>query len=125
MRQNTRRTLIYYLNIKDSRQDIGKLADISLTGLLVFSEDESVSRDYKGTVTIESSSLPQLSSDLTMDIETRWLRRDKSTGLYYYGMEIMNKSPELEKDIKLLVKSIGFSDGLKKVHQGLFFPDFF
>jgi c-di-GMP-binding flagellar brake protein YcgR len=124
VRKKSRRTLIYYLNIKDSKKEIGKLADISLNGILMFSEDKLES-EYRGRIIIESSSSPKLAEDLVLTVENRWTRKDKSTGLYYHGMEIIDNSPELEKKISHLIDNIGFSDGMKKVRQGLFFPDFF
>ncbi|MDC7219017.1 MAG: hypothetical protein PQJ59_03690 [Spirochaetales bacterium] len=100
------------------------MADISLNGILMLSE-KRLNREYKGRIRIQSSRLPRLEKNLILTVENRWSKRDKSTGLYYHGMEILNSNRDLEKDISLLIDNIGFSDGMKKVRHGLFFPDFF
>ena len=127
MREIKRRNLVYYLDIADaeSGEPMGKLADISLNGVLVLSETP-IKTDYKGKLKI----LMPFDGFMTVPIppvpvEKRWGKRDKKTDYYYYGMEITETDIKLEKAISSLIAKIGFSDGEKKARRGLFSQDFY
>ncbi|MDC7124252.1 MAG: PilZ domain-containing protein [Spirochaetales bacterium] len=127
MRGLTRRNLIYYLDIVDIKtgNKLGKIADISLNGLLVLSE-EAIESGFSGSIGVVYPLENFLSEPFPpMEAEIKWQRTEKKTGLIYYGMEITNTSVELEKMIAMLIGKIGFSDGEKKARRGLFSQDFY
>lgn len=127
MRKETRRTLIYYLDIINNADNsiIGKLADITLSGLLILS-DNPLPNGLSGTFSIKMPPGPAYENhNLLIDGKIKWIKQDKNTTLYYSGLEFSNKDLDLEKLIKALINRIGFSDGTKKIHTGLFNPEFY
>ncbi|MEA1911888.1 MAG: PilZ domain-containing protein [Spirochaetota bacterium] len=127
MRKETRRTLIYYLDIICASEGsiIGKLADITLNGLLILSDDP-IKIGLSGTFLIKMPpGLINENSDMEIDGEIKWVKQDTKTSLYYSGMEFTNNNQNIEKDIHALISRIGFSDGTKTIHTGHFDPKFY
>jgi len=127
MRKETRRTLIYYLDVINEANNsvIGKLADITLNGLLILSDDP-LPKGLSGTFSIKMPpGLAYKNHNLLINGKIKWIKQDEKTTLYYSGLEFSNMNLELEKLIKALINRIGFSDGTKKIHTGLFDPEFY
>lgn len=127
MRETKRRNLVYYLDVKDTKSGeiIGKLADISLNGVLILSEDP-IEQNFKGTIEILMPFEGFLDTRIPrIEVVRRWGKKNKTTDYFYFGLEITNSSIELEKAISILIAKIGFSDGEKKARRGLFSQDFY
>lgn len=125
MRQETRRNLLYYLNVDLNELPSAKLADISLSGLLLMSKG-IMKREETITGQIifpESKSFEHIEFSFSGII--RWSKKEDKTGIYYTGIEFTDFTPQHERIINYIVKTIGFSDGKMKIRDGFFKPELY
>jgi len=117
LRASNRRTLIFYLPVKDlsSGRVIGHLADITRRGCLILSKEPL----YSGDQRILQVELPQKpyfqSTRLRFKAAVRWVKREKDREIYHTGLLLIKKEKRTDQVIDLLIEKIGFSDGEKKI----------
>lgn len=118
-RQGMRRTIFYYLTLlhRETREDIGKLGDISESGILVITDDADKLSSGKIPVDIVLPvALRETQEVLSVDIEARWTRRDSNPDYYLIGCEMIS-APEQQKLIDELIDMYAFSDGYKDLRK--------
>jgi len=125
MRQETRRNLLYYLNVDLDGLPSARLADISLSGLLLMGK-EALKREEEITGQIifpENKRFEHI--EFAFGGIIRWSKKEDKTGIYYTGVEFTDFNPQHERIINYIVKTIGFSDGEKKIRDGFFKPELY
>ena len=114
-----RRTIFYYLTIlhRESREEIGKLGDISKDGVLVITQDLDTLRSGRLPIDIVlPAALKPTQKVLSVDIEARWTKRDSNPRYYLVGCEI-SSAPEQQEIIEELIDMYAFSDGYKDLRR--------
>lgn len=106
-----RRHLIYYLKAydRDDHRLLGHMADITVEGLLLVSEEPlQVDRDYRIRMNLPES----FSSTEYIEFEARclWSQNSVNPSLYDSGLKLLNIKDEDRKAIENLVLRFGFRD---------------
>ena len=110
-RKDKRRHLHYYAKVlnRDNGELIGRIADISLTGVMLIRTDSIESgKTYALRVL-----LPEvIDKDASIDFEaiSRWCKKDVNPDFHVIGFEISHIDSKNEKMIIQLIKACGFND---------------
>ena len=118
-RRGMRRTIFYYLPVlhRESGEEIGKLGDISESGVLIITDDIDTLTSGKLPVDIVLPvALKEKQKVLSVDIEARWTRRDSNPLYYLAGCEMVS-APEQQEIIDELIDMYAFSDGYKDLRK--------
>ncbi len=110
-RQYQRRTLYYYLRLldRDTGEEIGRLVDIHVGGLLFISNEKFESGlEYNLRIPLKDEPVGAGSSYLDMKAVVRWSRQDINPDYYVTGMQFIDIDPGAEDVIEELVRKIGF-----------------
>lgn len=110
-RQYQRRTLYYYLKVfnRDTGEEIGRLVDIHVAGLLFISTEQFESGlEYNLRIPIKDEPIGVSLRYLDMKAVVRWSRQDINPDYYVTGMQFLDIDPGYEDVIEELVRKIGF-----------------
>ncbi len=117
-RSEVRRHLLYYLTVNDLKknQPIAKLGDINSSGILLVmkSEIKQGKALRLGIIIPESLSLDRTRLDL--EAEVKWCREAENPGMYEVGCSFSDINNDDKAFIDILIKRIGFSDGMRKIY---------
>ncbi len=108
-RKCAREDVVFYLRLFDetSNRVLGHLADISVQGLMLISDEPiQVNKAYQLRLAVpEELSEKQ---EVLFEATSRWCRPDKTPDLYISGFTINEPSEEVQNCIFRLVKEFGF-----------------
>jgi len=110
-RKQNRRHLIFYLKVYDLQtgRQLGSLGDITTEGLMVVSKEAlDVDKEWELQLRRQGPSAPE--HTFSCRARSVWCNVDINPAYYATGFHILDRSPELEREIKALVKEIGFID---------------
>lgn len=110
-RLHPRRKLIYYLQVldRDTNQEAGRLADIHIAGMLLIGPR----RYAEGTllnvrVLFDDEFLETIYGRLDARVAVRWCKQDVNPEYFVTGLQFVDITPNQEKLINELIRSIGF-----------------
>ncbi|MFP4111186.1 MAG: PilZ domain-containing protein [Desulfonatronovibrio sp.] len=109
-RQYKRRSLYYYLKVldQDTGQEIGRLVDIHVAGLLLISEKQLESGQTFNIRIPPDESVRSLSCNLDLKAVVRWSNQDINPDYYVSGLQFLEITPVQEDLIEEIVRVIGF-----------------
>ncbi len=126
-RKEVRRNLIFYLSVTNSEDGttIGEIFDITETGLLLITE-QLFPIGQEMNVKVELPKGPDFpDKTLDLDIIVQWSRKDTANpDLYLIGCKIIEPGEPERRLIKLLINTIGFSNGQRHITFTESVPDF-
>ena len=112
-RKESRRHLIYYLNVenRDSGEDVGRVVDITKDGVLLISKTPFES-DLEIPVKIELGDelFERMHGNLEVNIKSHWSKKDFNPNYYINGFSFVNHSASDRVLIGKLIDIIGFRD---------------
>lgn len=107
----SRRKLFYYLQVldRDTKAEVGRLVDIHVAGMLLIGTRplESGAR-LNLRVIIGDELLETLYGNLDVQVLVRWSKQDVNPDYRVTGVQFVNITPEQERLIGELIRTIGF-----------------
>lgn len=111
-RQLSRKSLYYYLKVidNDTGQEIGRLVDIHIGGLLLISKHKLENgKEVNISIPIGDEALEILSRSLEIKAQVRWSRQDVNPDYFVSGLQFDDLTSEQENLINTLIRTIGFN----------------
>ncbi|MBN2712075.1 MAG: PilZ domain-containing protein [Planctomycetes bacterium] len=109
--RETRRHLVYYLEVYDSDTDtlLGHLADITVSGIKIIGE-EPLNSDTVYNLRIVWKQSERIEEDIDIEAECLWCGKDVNPSLHASGLRFINPSPLIRRHIESIINQIGFRD---------------
>lgn len=110
-RINQRTDLVYYLKIKDkaTKKIIGRIGDISDTGLMILSEEKLILNHFYNI----SIKLPEDNDfnkeEIDMTVKTKWEKPDFNPNYHCVGCEFVNIDKDDEFALRSIIKTLGYN----------------
>jgi hypothetical protein len=109
-RKEGRDNITFYLRVFDgmSTRIVGHLINISSRGLMLFCEDPVVAgEDYRLRICLPATVLDR--GEVVMSATSRWCSREDEFGFFRAGFQLHDTTPEILKNIELLVEKCGYN----------------
>lgn len=110
-RRDERRKLIIYLEVldRDAETVIGRLVDIHANGMLLVSADSfAVNQTLNLRILVGDELLESMFGNLDVKAQVRWSQQDVNPDYYVTGLQFMDVTPEQERLVWELIRSISF-----------------
>jgi len=107
-RKLERKHLVFYLRVfeKESAKLLGYVVDITPQGMMLISENP-VEKDSEYTLTMDIGDDTEKQS-LEFKAVCKWCKVDVNPKFYAIGFHIYDISPEIVKEIEMLISDFGF-----------------
>ncbi|NTV52362.1 MAG: PilZ domain-containing protein [Candidatus Firestonebacteria bacterium] len=110
-RKLKRRHLIFYLRVMedDSPDVLGFMVDITTEGIMVMSEHPlEVGKTFRLKMRVKSYTPEE--KYLKFTAVSKWCHQSVNPDFYDTGLELLDITPEDYKEIRHMIKEIGFND---------------